>query len=160
MSRLDSNIRRLKAQRDILNYLAEVDVIPPGVFVELGLGNGRTFDHIREKFPGCRIIAFDRAMGAHGDSLPQGDDLVLGEISQTGKAYYGMGAAMVHADIGTGYVDRDARTLMWLPEMVASMLMPGGIGVSGLPLEHAALQPMTLPDGVPQDRYFLYRRAD
>ena len=158
MSRLDSNIRRLTAQRDLLNQLAD-DGLPPGPILELGLGNGRTFDHIRERFPGRRIVAFDRAMGAHGDSLPQSEDLVLGEIAETAQRFRGIGAALVHADIGTGYADRDARTLEWLPELVAGLLAPGGIGLSGLPLDHAALHPLPLPAEVPPDRYFLYRRG-
>ena len=31
-----------------------------GPVIELGLGNGRTYDHLRERLPGRRIIAFDR----------------------------------------------------------------------------------------------------
>ena len=33
-----------------------------GPVLELGLGNGRTFDHLRERLPGRRIVAFDRAL--------------------------------------------------------------------------------------------------
>ena len=159
MSRLDSNIRRLKAQRDLLNHLAESALVPEGTILEIGLGNGRTFDHMREKFPGRRMIAFDRAMGAHGDSLPEGEDMVIGEISQTGQRFVGSNAALAHADIGTGYEDRDARTLTWLPQLMAGVLMPGGIALSGLPLKHPDLVPLPLPESVPEGRYFLYRRA-
>ena len=48
MSRLDSFIRRLEAQRSCLALAVERSRHVPGVVLELGLGNGRTFDHLRE----------------------------------------------------------------------------------------------------------------
>ncbi|MDX3975214.1 class I SAM-dependent methyltransferase [Shinella sp.] len=159
MSRLESFIRRMSAQRDVIDHVRETLPLPAtGAILEIGLGNGRTFDHLREKFPGRRIVAFDRAFGAHASSAPSAEDLVLGEIAETAKAYAGTGAALVHADIGTGYEDKDAITLTWLPGIVAQALGPGGIAVSGLPLDHAALEPLPLPATVDSDRYFLYRR--
>lgn len=159
MSRLDSFIRRMSAQRDILNAVANDVLAIEGPVVELGLGNGRTFDHLRERLPGRRIVAFDRALAAHKSSTPEPENLVIGEIRETAQAMGSMGAALVHADIGTGYDDRDAETLVWLPNLVAQMLRQGGIAASGLPLKHRDLVPLPLPDGVPADRYFLYRRV-
>ncbi|NTJ43238.1 hypothetical protein G6L28_11595 [Agrobacterium larrymoorei] len=159
MSRLDSFIRRLSAQRDILNHVhGDLDLSDEGPVMEIGLGNGRTFNHLRELFPDRRIVAFDRAMGAHASSVPEEGNLVLGEIDQTARAYIGIGAALVHADIGTGYDEKDAITLTWLPQIVAGMLAPGGIAVSGLPLLEPSLNPIPVPQSVPQDRYFLYRK--
>lgn len=159
MSRLESFIRRLTAQRDVLDAIVpEVERLP-GPVIELGLGNGRTFDHLRERLPGRRIVAFDRAVGAHRSSTPPEGDLVLGEIRETAAAFAGIGAALVHADIGAGYDEADAKTLEWLPDLVASLLDPGGIAASGLALEHPALEPLPLPDGVPDKRYFLYRKG-
>ncbi len=159
MSRLDSFIRRLTAQRDILNHVAaKLDMPHEGALMEIGLGNGRTFNHLRELFPGRRIIAFDRAMGAHASSVPADEDLVIGEISQTAPAFVGAEAAMVHADIGTGYPEKDAITLTWLPDLAAGMLAEGGVAVSGLPLDHPLLKPLPVPESVPTDRYFLYRQ--
>lgn len=159
MSRLDSVIRRLMAQRDILDLVCADLRDLDGPVMELGLGNGRTYDHLREKLPGRRIVAFDRALAAHKGSTPEGEDLVLGEISETARAFAGIGAALVHADIGTGYDDKDAVTLTWLPDLVASLLRPGGIAVSGLPLDHPGLEALPLPGSVPSGRYHLYRRA-
>lgn len=160
MSRLDSFIRRLVAQRDILNHVAKDLPLPEdGAVLELGLGNGRTFNHLREIFPGRRIIAFDRALGAHASSIPGEGNLILGEIRETAAAFAGTGAALVHVDIGTGYEDKDAITLTWLPQLVAALLAPGGVAISGLPLDQPGLVPLPLPPGVPEDRYFLYRRS-
>jgi SAM-dependent methyltransferase len=159
MSRLDSFIRRLTAQRDILDVtLDEVRTIE-GPVLELGLGNGRTFDHIREALPGRRIVAFDWDVRAHSSSVPDGADMVLGNIRETAQPFVGIGAAMAHADIGTGYDDKDAITLTWLPQLMAGVLRPGGIAISGLPLDHPGLKPMLLPASVKPDRYFLYRRV-
>ena len=51
MSRLDSFIRRMTAQRDILNHICDTVKELEGPVLELGLGNGRTYDHLRERFP-------------------------------------------------------------------------------------------------------------
>jgi hypothetical protein len=159
MSRLDSFIRRLSAQRDILNHVrGNLDLPLQGPILEVGLGNGRTFNHLRELFPGRQIIAFDRAMGAHASSVPEPGDFIVGEIAETAQQFVGCGAALVHADIGTGYPDKDAVTLTWLPRLVVELLAPGGLAISGLPLEQAGLIPLDLPLTVDQDRYFLYRK--
>lgn len=158
MSRLDSFIRRVTAQRDCLNHVASLLDGLDGPVIELGLGNGRTFDHLRERLPGRRVVAFDRHCAAHLSSVPAEGDLVLGEISETAQAFAGIGAALVHADIGTGYADKDAVTLGWLPDLAARLLRGGGIAASGLPLDHPSLARMELPPSVPKERYFLYRR--
>lgn len=158
MSRLDSFIRRLSAQRDILNAVAEEVRTLDGPVLELGLGNGRTFDHLRELFPDRRIIAFDRAANAYGPSMPSADNLILGEIKDTAKSFVSAKASLAHADIGTGYEDKDAVTLTWLPGIMAGVLVSGGIAVSGLPLDHPDLQALPLPAAVKQGRYFIYRR--
>lgn len=157
MSRLDSFIRRMTAQRDLLNMAARDPALPAGMVLEIGLGNGRTYSHLRELFPDRRIVAFDRALRAHSGSTPAPGDLVLGEIERTAQAFVGQGAALVHADVGSGHDDLDAVTLRWLPGLVAGMLAPGGLAVSGLPLEVPGL--VSLPSGVEPGRYFLYRRA-
>ncbi len=161
MSRLDQFIARMMAQRSILNHIAADRPLGPGLILELGLGNGRTYSHLRELFPDHRIVAFDRALGAHANSHPAPGDLVLGEIRETAQAFVGQGAALVNADIGTGYPDKDAMVLTWLPDLMAGLLAPGGYAVSGLPLDHPALVALPLPEDVPLARSFLYqRRAD
>lgn len=158
MSRLDSFIRRMTAQRDLLNMAARDPGLPPGMVLEIGLGNGRTYSHLRELFPDRRIVAFDRALRAHSGSTPAPDDLILGEIDQTARAFAGQGAALVHADIGSGHDDLDALTLRWLPGLVAGLLAPGGLAVSGLPLATPALVALPLPPTVERGRYDLYRK--
>ncbi|MFS8145871.1 class I SAM-dependent methyltransferase [Rhizobium sp. BR 249] len=158
MSRLDSFIRRLTAQRDILNSIADLVEEIEGPVLEFGLGNGRTYDHLREKFPGRRIVAFDWEVRSYSASTPEAQDMVTGNIRESGQAFLGIGAALAHADIGTGHDEIDAVTLTWLPQLMAGVLAPNGIAVSGLPLEHAELMSLPLPEGIKEGRYFLYRR--
>lgn len=158
MSRLDSFIRRVTAQREILNLVCDAAGCLDGPVIELGLGNGRTFDHLREMTPVRRIIAFDRALAAHNRSIPPEGDLVLGEIRETAAAFAGIDAAIVHADIGTGDDAKDAITVTWLPALVADLLRVGGFAASGLELDDARLEPLPLPSGIRPGRYFLYRR--
>lgn len=160
MSRLDSVIRRLTAQRDILNHVAQNLALPTeGHFLELGLGNGRTYHHMRELFPDRRIIVFDRVVQAHRSSIPKDEsDIVLGEIAETGRAFQGQDAALVHADLGDGYPEGDAAASAWLSDLVPPLLAPGGLYVSGLPMMNDSLAPLPLPEGVAPGRYYLYVR--
>ena len=159
MSRLDTNIHRLIAQRDILNHLARDLLLPPeGAILEVGLGNGRTYSHLLELFPDRRIIVFDRAFAAHTSLIPAPKDLILGEIAETALAFAGQDAALVHVDIGTGYPDKDAVIKTWLPDLTVALLATGGVATSGLPLDHPALESLRLPAGIESDRYFIYRK--
>ena len=136
MSRLESFIRRMTAQRDILDMVCRDMPLPDGPVIELGLGNGRTYDHLRERLPGRRIIAFDRVNAAHRKSMPPEDDLIIGEIHETARPFVGINAALVHADIGSGYDDLDELNLRWLPQLAVDLLAPSGIAASGVLLDH------------------------
>jgi hypothetical protein len=159
MSRLDSFIRRLTAQRDILNAIGDLVKETEGPVLEFGLGNGRTYDHLRAILPNRRIIAFDREVRSYSASTPPAENMVTGDIRESGQAFVGIGAALAHADIGTGHDEIDAITLTWLPQLMAGVLAKDGIAVSGLPLQHPDLSPLSLPAGIKEGRYFLYRRT-
>ena len=60
MSRLDSAIRRLQAQRACLNRAVDLASSLDGIAVEFGLGNGRTFDHLRAILDRRELFVFDR----------------------------------------------------------------------------------------------------
>lgn len=162
MSRLDSFIRRLEAQRRILDWGAAAIAGRDGLVLELGLGNGRTYDHLREILPGRTIYAFDRAAVANPRSLPPEDRLVLGEMHETlpdFAAHHGRAAVLVHVDATTGVPERDRIELAWLPAQVAALALDEALVLSGWALEHAALRAVSLPEGVPEGRYFAYRRT-
>ena len=161
MSRLDSMIRRLGAQRACLDRVSEMIADLPGPILEIGLGNGRTYDHLRGRLPGREIMVFDRILAAHPDCVPPRERLLLGELEETlpaaGKRI-GASAALAHADLGSGHADRDRAVAALLSRLLPPLMRPHGLIVSDQELSGEALVPEALPDGVPPGRYFLYRR--
>ena len=159
MSRLDSAIRRLEAQRACLEFAAKLIATVPGPIVELGLGNGRSYDHLRQILPGREIFAFDRQVDAHPDCVPDARHLVLGNFEDTlpdALGLIGARAALIHADTGTGEAERNARLAAWLAPRLLALAAPGGVIVSDQAMPGIAA-PLPLPPGVAAGRYFLYR---
>ncbi len=150
----------MTAQRDCLGAAAALVADVPGVILELGLGNGRSYDHIRQLMPGREIYVFDRRVASHPDCLPDDDHLFLGEIlEQLPEAVVRLGrcAALAHSDIGTGYPEHDAEVAAVLAERLAPLMVPGGLVVSDQPLLRESFEVLTPPAGVPRDRYFMCR---
>lgn len=158
MSRLDSAIRRLEAQRICLDLAAAAIEAVPGEVLEVGLGNGRTYDHLRERLPGRRIVAFDRQVAAHPDCVPPGDRLVLGDIRETLATRPPAGAALIHSDIGSGDAAATAALAAAVAPHYAQLLAPDGLVLSDQPLADARLETVPPPTGIAENRYFLYRR--
>lgn len=160
MSRLDSFIRRMVAQRDILNQIADsLDV--EGVILELGLGNGRTYDHLREIMPDREIFVFERQVNAQKESIPDGDHLIVGEARETLRycgPRIGGKAALIHNDLGTGDPTANLAMSAWLSPLVEEHLVPGGFVVSGFALELPGYAVVPLPEGVREGRYHIYRK--
>ncbi len=158
MSRLDSFIRRMSAQRDILDDLAgRLDGLD-GPILEFGFGNGRTYDHLRERCPGRRVIVFESVLVPDLPLLPPPDNLVLGDLRETASRFADGAAALIHADIETGLAEVDAGLAVWLPALVARLLTPGGFAASGAPLADPRLAPIPLPPGIAPGRYHAVRR--
>jgi hypothetical protein len=161
MSRLDSFIRRLEAQRHVLNWAGRQLAERPGLVMELGLGNGRTYDHLREILPGRAIHVFERKLSANPRSMPPAGMLVLGDMRETLPAFaarHGRSAILIHVDATTGVPERDLVELAWLPGHVAALAADDALVIAGAALEHPTLTPTALPAGVPAERYFAYRR--
>jgi hypothetical protein len=159
MSRLDSFIRRLEAQRACLNFAADCIADLPGPVLELGLGNGRTYDHLRELLPVREIFVLEREVRAHPADLPDPQHLLLGDFRDTlpsaGDHLPGK-AALAHADIGSGDRKATAELASWLAGALPVLLADGAWVVSDQPLRHACLLPRPLPGGITANRYFLY----
>jgi hypothetical protein len=158
MSRLDSFIRRLEAQRACLDMATARVAGRPGVIFELGLGNGRTFDHLREALPGRQIIVFDRQVAAHPACIPIESCLVLGDISETlpraCERYRGE-VVLVHSDIGSGDEASNARIAAYLSKTLPPALAPGALVLSDQELSIPSAKALPLPQGVKPGRYFL-----
>lgn len=162
MSRLDSFIARMQAQRDCLNALKPAIDTLPGPVLEVGLGNGRTYDHLRDLFPDRDIYVFERKLAAHPDCIPPDDRLFLGDARDSiprAAAKLGAIAALIHTDLGTG--DHAANMAMgkWLGPALDTLARVGGYILANQPLEVPRWRRLPEPAGVPKDRYFLYRVA-
>lgn len=150
------------AQREGLNLAARLIHDRPGHVLELGLGNGRTYDHLREILPGRRIYVFDRRVAAHPDSTPDAEHLFLGEFTDTlprAARRLGATAALAHCDIGSGDREATAALADWLGPAIAPLLAPGAVILADQPMAIPGTMPMPLPEGVTEGRYHFYRRA-
>jgi hypothetical protein len=161
MTRLDSVIRRLTAQRDLLNWASQ-EISPTGVILELGLGNGRTYDHLRTKLPGREIYVFERSPAAHPDCYPPEGYLIEGDIFESLPIFIervGQGsAALIHTDIGTGDEEANRRLAMRLSPLLDSLLQPGGLLIADRAFEMPSCTDISSRTNVPEGRYFVYRR--
>jgi hypothetical protein len=160
MSRLNSAIRRLRAQRDCLNEAAVLIAGRPGPVLELGLGNGRTFDHLRERCEGREIFVFERKVAAHPDCIPDADHLYEGDFHVTvpaAVARLGGKAVLAHCDIGSGDEAETARLAEWLGPALAPLLAPGAVVISDQVLHVPGALPLPLPEGVAEGRYYMVR---
>jgi hypothetical protein len=160
MSRLESAIRRLEAQRDCIDFAAEALVGIPGPVLELGLGNGRTYDHLKTRFPDREIFVFEREIRAHPDSIPDAGHLFLGDFFATlpeAVARLGRSAALAHCDFGSGKEEHDAAVAARLADAAAPLLRPGALVLSDQRLAHPAWRPERLPASVGEGRYYIFR---
>jgi hypothetical protein len=160
MSRLDSFIRRMEAQRDCLNWAAAQVHDISGPILEVGLGNGRTYDHLRLLLPGRDIYVFEREVRAHPECIPAADHLFLGDVHDSiprAARALGRSAALIHSDLGTGDRVANARLGKWLGPALDTLLAPGGYVVANQPLDVVRWKRLPEPEGVPRDRYFIYR---
>jgi S-adenosyl-L-methionine methyltransferase len=162
VSRLDSFIRRLEAQRACLNRAAELIHGLDGFVLELGLGNGRTYDHLRELFADRDIYVCERQVAAHPDCVPPADRLLLGDMYETLPAARERLAgriALAHFDAGTGDAAANLALAAGLLPLILPLLRCAAILATQQAMEGPGLEKLPLPDGIPQGRYHLYRRT-
>jgi S-adenosylmethionine-dependent methyltransferase len=162
VSRLDSFIRRLEAQRACLNRAADLVRGLDGIVLELGLGNGRTYDHLRELFPSHDIYVCERRVAAHPDCIPPADRLLLGDLRKTlpqARAWLEDRVALAHLDAGTGDAAGNKALATELLPLVIPLLCAGGVLASDPAMDCPELQSLPLPKGVAEGRYHLYRRV-
>ena len=157
MSRLDSMLRRFTAQRDGLNWAAGVISETPGDVLDLGLGNGRTYDHLREILPDRRIWVIDRILKCHPSCVPPEEDFLQGEAEPMLSRLADQGAriALAHYDLGFGVKEEDVAEAGRLSPHLAKVMAPGGMIVSGQPL--VGFTQIAGPDTIAPDRYLFYR---
>ena len=161
MSRLDIFICRMQAQRACIDEVAGKISGLTGPVLELGLGNGRTYDHLRSRFPDREIYVFDREIAAHPDCVPPTNFCRLGDFRATVPAYLAEGqpnAAFIHADIGTSNREASTRLAADLAPSLLQIMAPGSYLGCDQPIKVDGLEELALPDNVGEGRYHFYRR--
>lgn len=160
MSRLDIFIDRMVSQRACLEHAAELVRDIPGPVFELGLGNGRTYHHMREILSDRDIFVFERAVASHPDSTPPESHLFLGDVRETlpaARDRFAPGACLVHADLGGHNLEKNDAFARMISPLVEPLLAPGGVMVSSDRMYFDKLQEQTLPPAAVPGRCFIYR---
>jgi S-adenosyl-L-methionine methyltransferase len=161
VSRLDSFIRRLEAQRACLELAANLVRGLAGEVLELGLGNGRTYDHLRELFSDRKVYVCERTVAAHPDCVPPSELLLLGDMRETLPAASHLAGcvALAHFDAATGEVAASKALAEELAPLIMPLLRLGAVLVSEPAIVMDGLSPLALPKDVEPGRYNLYRRV-
>ena len=162
MSRLDSAIRRLMAQRACLDLAVDLLAGVPGHVFELGLGNGRTYDHLRDRFPDREIFVFEKKLSAHPSCIPDDAHLFLGDVLErlpAVTARFRGAVALLHADIGSGVTADNRRLAACISLLLSPLLAPGALVVTDQEMAFPGATPIDLPDGVAPGRYHVVRTA-
>ncbi len=159
-SRLSRMINRLTTQRACLEFAAAQVQGIPGAVVELGLGKGRTFDHLRRLMPEREIHVFDREVHAPSDCVPAEPLLHLGDFSLSLPSFvarYTGRIAMLHADVGSENRVRDAETVAMLTPLVMKLVCPAAIVLSDREFTVSDWETIELPELTERWPYYLYR---
>jgi len=157
MSRLESMRRRLSAQIDGINWAATQIRDTPGDVLEMGLGNGRTYDHLRTQIPNRRIWVIDRVLKPHPSCIPPAADFLQGEAADMLHKLDAEGhkMALAHYDFGHGVKELDVAEGRALSPAIAAVMAPGGLVLSQQPL--VGLTQISGPDTIDPERYLFYR---
>ena len=161
MSRLDIFINRMVSQRACLNYAANMTKDLPGPVFELGLGNGRTYHHMREIMSEREIFVFELAVASNPDSTPEDNMLLLGDVLETlpaALARFGPTAGLIHADLGGHNLVKNDVFAQLISPLVEPLIGPGGLMVSSDKMCFEALREIALPADAVLGRCFIYQR--
>ncbi|WP_170604547.1 class I SAM-dependent methyltransferase [Ruegeria arenilitoris] len=160
-SRLDLFIDRMVSQRACLDFAISETSDLPGPVIELGLGNGRTYHHMKKHILDRPIYVFERAVASHPDSTPPENRVILGDVRETLPASvdrFGATASLIHADLGGHNREKNDAFAKLVSPLVQPLLAPGGLMVSSDRMYFDGLQELHLPPGAVAGRCFIYRR--
>ncbi|WP_299726940.1 class I SAM-dependent methyltransferase [uncultured Tateyamaria sp.] len=160
-SRLDLFVDRMVSQRACLDHAATRIADLSGPVFELGLGNGRTYHHMRHILPDRDIFVFERAVASHPDSTPPEDMVLLGDVYDTLPAAltrFGDSAALIHADLGGHIAAKNDIFARNISPLVEPLVAVGGLMVASDRMYFDNLVEQPLPEGAVPGRCFIYRR--
>ncbi len=160
-SRLDLFIDRMVSQRACLDFAISETAAMPGPVFELGLGNGRTYHHMRRYVEGRDIYVFERAVASHPDSTPPEGQVILGDVRETlpdSLDRFGPTASLVHADLGGHSREKNDVFARFVSPLIEPLMAPGGLMVSSDRMYFENLTEVALPVNAVEGRCFIYRR--
>ena len=160
-SRLDLFINRMVSQRACLNHAADLTKDMAGPVFELGLGNGRTYHHMRQIMSDREIYVFERAVGSHPDSTPPEDMVLLGDVYDTlpqALKRFGPNASLIHADLGGHDRTKNDAFARNISPVIEPMLAVGGLMVASDKMYFNELTEIELPADAVLGRCFIYQR--
>jgi hypothetical protein len=159
-SRLEKLLFRLEAQHACLAWAFREIANRPGIVFELGLGHGRTYDHLRKNMPGREIFVFERKIDSYPDCTPPESHMILGEIGETlpkaAERFKGR-VVLAHSDVGSFAAEHNAMMSEIVSGNLAPALAKDALILSDLPLTVSSTERLPLPSGAKEDRYYIYR---
>jgi hypothetical protein len=160
-TRLDLFIDRMVSQRACLDFAIAQTAEMTGPVFELGLGNGRTYHHMRETISGRDVYVFERAVASHPDSTPAEELTILGDVTETlpqALERFGATASLIHADLGGHNREKNDIFARKVSPLIEPLLAPGGLMVSSDRMYFSGLTELPLPEGAVEGRCFVYQR--
>jgi hypothetical protein len=160
ISWLERLLFRLQAQHACLAWAFADIAGKKGLVFELGLGHGRTFDHLRKNLPDRDIYVFDREVDCFPECVPDAAHMVLGDLDDTlpsAARRFGASVILAHCDVGSYAPEHNRRMGALLSRHLPSCLADGALVLSDLPLDIPWAARLALPDGAPAGRYHIFR---
>jgi len=161
MSRLEDLIHRFTVQKSHLDRAIALCKDIEGLVIEVGLGSGRSFDHLREKLNNNPIFTFDYRVETHPGCAPREEQCILGDIEETLPKFSNSRsgqAALIHMDIGTKKYDEDIVLYQKLTPAIIKLMAPKALLVSDRPISDQSLKELE-PFGANHPwKYFSYQK--
>ncbi|MCO5142934.1 MAG: class I SAM-dependent methyltransferase [Oligoflexia bacterium] len=163
MSRLEKLIRRMSAQKQSLDALIEriQKTNLEGFVVEVGLGSGRTYDHLRTYLPNKKIYVFDLEVDCHPTCVPPEGDLFLGYAQETLLPFAAENqgrACLIHCDIGTKDKEHDERIYREITPAILQLSHSGTLIASDRSLISEGLSEISDNQSSADWPYYLYMK--
>lgn len=159
-SYLDETIALVRTQIAILDAATKAVEAIEGPAIDVGLGNGRTYSHLRECMPQRDIYTFDTELKAATASVPPADHLILGDIRETMPFVLKRmqkRAVLLHCDISTGDPTANLARESWLSSCLAEVAAGGALVISRLLLKAPYFEPVDIAElGVSRNEAPLY----
>ena len=161
MSRLEDLTHRFLTQRAALDLGVELIADIDGIIVELGLGKGRTFDHLRERLSGRTIYVFDHELSCEPEYAPAPEYRMFGNITETLPAFcerFSGQAALIHSDVGTRDREHDQPLVDCIATQLETLITAGGVIVSDRPMQQRGWSTLPSLREMEHFPYFMYRQ--